>query len=71
MTCPHLDYRRADGDRAFDTERAFCTVVGEFVQPMRADICNDRYELAHATDCEIFLEQAGDGGGRAGPEGES
>jgi hypothetical protein len=25
---------------------------------MRADICNDRYELAHATDCEIFQEHA-------------
>ena len=72
MTCPHLDYRRADDEHAFDTERAFCTVIEEFVQPMRADICNDRYELDHASDCEIFREHAGDGGGsHDGIEGES
>jgi len=58
MACPYLDYRRADGESAFETERAFCTLTDEFVQPMRADICNDRYELAHATDCEIFQEHA-------------
>jgi hypothetical protein len=62
MTCPHLAYRTEDDEHTFDTERAFCTVVGEFVQPMRADICNDRYELDHTTDCEIYREHANDGG---------
>ncbi|WP_302081934.1 hypothetical protein [Salinibaculum rarum] len=61
MTCPHLTYRAESDDHRFDTERAFCTVVGEFVQPMRADICNDRYDLEHTTDCEIYREHAGDG----------
>ena len=51
MTCPHLEYREAD---FADEERAFCTVVDAFVQPMRADICNDRYELDHTTDCEFY-----------------
>ena len=71
MACPHLAYRREDDDHTFDTERAFCTVIGEFVQPMRADICNDRYDLDHATDCEIFREHADDGTENPGPEGES
>jgi hypothetical protein len=53
-----MEYRREDDDNAFDTARAFCTVTETFVQPMRADICNDRYELDHATDCEIFRERA-------------
>ncbi|MDH5019053.1 hypothetical protein [Halobacterium rubrum] len=54
MTCPHLEYR-ADGDgRSFDTPRAYCAAAEQFVQAMRADVCNDRYNLDHATDCEIF-----------------
>jgi hypothetical protein len=56
MTCPHLDYRSAP---FADTERAYCTVVGEFVEPMRADICNDRYDLSHETDCEFYREAEG------------
>jgi hypothetical protein len=56
MTCPHLDYRRDGDGRSFESERAFCTVLGEFVQPMRADICNGRYELDHSGDCEIYRE---------------
>ena len=55
-TCPHLDYRRETDDHSFDTERAYCTVIDEFVQPMRADICNAQYELAPETDCEIYIE---------------
>ncbi len=39
----------------FDHERAYCTVVDAFVQPMRADICNDRYDLHHAEHCEYYL----------------
>jgi hypothetical protein len=55
MVCPHLSYRDGEG---FDHERAYCTVAEEFVQPMRADICNDRFELDHAADCEIYVEHA-------------
>jgi hypothetical protein len=54
MACPYLEYRHEDADHEFDTERAYCTAVESFVQPMRADICNDRYDLDHATDCEYF-----------------
>ncbi len=54
MTCPHLEYRREAGDQSFDTERAYCTVAESFVEPMRADICNDRYDLHHAEHCEIY-----------------
>jgi len=25
---------------------------------MRADVCNDRYDLDHAEDCEIYLAHA-------------
>lgn len=56
MACPYLEYRTTADDRAFETERAYCLAVEEFVQPMRADICNDRYELDHTTDCEYYLE---------------
>ncbi|MFB6299776.1 MAG: hypothetical protein ABEH65_05895 [Halobacteriales archaeon] len=60
-TCPYLDYRRSadDSDIEFDTPRAFCTAADRFVQPMRADICNDRFELTHERDCEIFRDQEG------------
>jgi hypothetical protein len=60
MACPHLVYRAAAADRSFEEERAFCTAIGEFVQPMRADICNDRYDLHHAEYCEIYREHGGD-----------
>ncbi|WP_207592350.1 hypothetical protein [Halomontanus rarus] len=68
MVCPFLEYRResigpeseAVRERAFDEPRAYCTAADRFVQAMRADICNDRYELAHDRDCEIYLEHAGD-----------
>ena len=55
MTCPFLDYRDSSADREFDEARAYCTAAEQFVQPMRADICNDRYDLFHAEDCEIYL----------------
>ncbi|WP_123623777.1 hypothetical protein [Halorubrum sp. CSM-61] len=70
-TCPHLAYR-TEGDGAdsegtdsegtdsdggsFDEPRAFCTVTGSFVQPMRADICNARYGLDPEADCEFYVE---------------
>ncbi|WP_424018362.1 hypothetical protein ACOZ4N_02570 [Halorientalis pallida] len=56
MVCPYLAYRREDAEHSFDTDRAYCTAAETFVQPMRADICNDRHDLDHATDCEIYLE---------------
>lgn len=58
MTCPFLEYRESSADREFDVARAYCTATNEFVQPMRADICNDRYDLAHADECEIFQAHA-------------
>lgn len=57
MTCPYLEYRRESADRSFDEPRAYCAVVDRFVQPMRADVCNDRYDLDHAAHCEYFLAE--------------
>lgn len=56
MTCPFLAYRTDDADHDFDTPRAYCTIADRFVEPMRADICNDRYDIDHRTDCEIYIE---------------
>ena len=61
MSCPYLAYRRTAANRSFDRERAYCTIADRFVQPLRADICTDRYELAHATDCEIYRGETDDG----------
>ncbi|WP_158055350.1 hypothetical protein [Halorussus halophilus] len=58
MACPYLEYRQQFGEREFAEERAFCTAAEEFVQPMRADICNDRYDLDHERHCEIYREHA-------------
>jgi hypothetical protein len=60
MSCPYLEYRRESGDDQFDHSRAYCTAADRFVQQMRADICNDRYELDHETHCEIYREYAGE-----------
>ena len=59
MTCRHLEYRESDGETEFETARAYCTVADQFVQPMRADICNERYGLDPAADCEIYRDHAG------------
>ena len=59
MACPHLSYRRESDDQSFDRERAYCTVAGRFVQPMRADICTERYGLDPVSDCEIYRADAG------------
>ena len=56
MTCPFLDYRAQHGETTFEHERPYCTAIDQFVQPMRADICNNRYDLHHESDCEIFLD---------------
>ncbi|WP_254278899.1 hypothetical protein [Haloarcula marina] len=61
MGCPYLAYRETGDEQSFDEARAFCTVIDEFVQPMRADICNDRYELAHERHCEIYRAHEGTG----------
>ncbi|AHG04911.1 hypothetical protein HALDL1_15905 [Halobacterium sp. DL1] len=58
MTCPYLAYRSEGDGQSFDTERAYCTAADRFVQAMRADVCNDRYDLDHAEDCEIYLAHA-------------
>ena len=54
-TCPHLAYRKEGDGKSFETARAFCTVTESFVQPMRADVCNARYELVPARDCEFYV----------------
>ncbi len=59
MTCPFLEYRSDADGPPFDHDRPYCTAADRFVQPMRADICNDRYSLHHESDCEIFLEHQG------------
>lgn len=68
MTCPYLDYRSESKGKAFDAERAYCTAAERFVQPMRADLCNDRYGLSHAEHCEIYLGHEREDGtaGRSG-----
>ncbi len=59
MACPYLAYRRGDDDRTFDEQRAYCTAVDRFVQPLRADVCNDRHDLDHAAHCELFRAAEG------------
>ena len=61
MTCPYLEYRAESAENSFDTARAHCAITEEFVQPMRADICNDRYDLGHERDCEICRDHERDG----------
>lgn len=57
--CPHLDYRSETDERSFDHERAYCTVVERFVQPMRADVCNARHGLSPQAHCEFYREHEG------------
>ncbi|NEU56244.1 hypothetical protein [Halorussus sp. MSC15.2] len=62
--CPYLEYRQLEaetesGDAADAQPRAYCNAAEEFVQAMRADICNGRYGLDHETDCEIYREAEG------------
>ena len=73
MTCPYLEYRDESDGQRFDEARAYCTAADRFVQPMRADICNDRYDLEHDRHCEIYLEHAdgSDGGSGAKTDGGS
>ncbi|MFC4448118.1 hypothetical protein [Halorussus aquaticus] len=56
--CPYLEYRALSGASEAES-RAYCAAAEEFVQAMRADVCNDRYGLDHETDCEIYREAEG------------
>ena len=74
--CPYLEYRQLSdtNDSEPDEPRPFCTAAEEFVQPMRADICNRQYDLDPETDCEIFRDHEGlpempGEGGEEGVEG--
>ncbi len=60
MTCSYLEYRSESDGEQFDQPRAYCTATDQFVQAMRADICNDRYGLDHAVHCEIYRENTED-----------
>ena len=60
MTCQYLEYREESEEVKFDEPRAYCSVADRFVQPMRADICNDRFDLRHDEHCEFYREAAGD-----------
>ena len=60
--CPYLEYRplpEGSGDGGSGEPRAYCTAAEQFVQPMRADICNRRYGLDPETDCEIYRDHEG------------
>jgi hypothetical protein len=68
MTCPYLEYREESDAQHFEESRGHCMVAEQFVQPMRADICNGRYDLDHENHCEIYREHTNcdhteDGGG--------
>mgnify|MGYP007091089709 CR=1 FL=1 len=61
--------------KRFDTARAYCTAADSFIQPMRADICNRRYDLEPEEDCEYYEAAAsgsvdGDGDGNSGGGGD-
>lgn len=60
VRCPYLDYRTEAGEQSFSTERPYCTITEEFVQPMRADICNGRYDLSHERHSEIYRDHEED-----------
>ncbi|XVH33592.1 hypothetical protein ACNS7O_18240 (plasmid) [Haloferacaceae archaeon DSL9] len=54
MSCPYLDYRRNNDEHSFDHERPYCTVTENFVSPMKADLCNDRFDFHHSDHCEVY-----------------
>lgn len=56
MGCPFLEYRSEDETKEFDHERPYCTASESFVSPMRADVCNDRYDFEHTSHCEVYRE---------------
>ena len=48
-----------DGGSGDREPRAYCTAADQFVQVMRADICNRRYGLDPETDCEFYRDAEG------------
>lgn len=61
MTCPYLTYRRFEGSvPELAHERAFCRIQGEFVSPMKADVCNGRDRFSHATHCDVLEQHVSD-----------
>ena len=69
MVCPYLDRRREGAEQTFAEARPYCAVVESFVQPMRADICAERYGLDPARHCEFYREREGiDAGPGSGGE---
>lgn len=54
MTCPYLEYRRENDSHTFDHDRPYCALNDEFVSPMQADVCNDRHEFDHRTQCDVY-----------------
>lgn len=63
MTCPYLAYRYRDDSHEFDHDRPFCTAEGAFVAPVRADVCNDRFDFDHRSHCDVYQRS-----GRAVPD---
>jgi len=59
MPCPYLQFRDAADGLAFDHERPYCDVVERFVQPVRADVCQERYDLDPAAHCEYYSDREG------------
>ena len=57
MACEYLEFRASDGERSFAHERPYCAVVDDFVQPMRADVCAERYGLTPVEHCEIYRDE--------------
>jgi hypothetical protein len=62
MACPFLEYRSTDGTLAFDHTRPYCALQSEFVSPMDADVCNDRFDFHHSSHCETFRQYVAAGG---------
>ena len=60
MTCPYLAYRRRNEEHEFDHERPYCELADEFQSPMKADVCNDRYDFSHESHCDLFRGQTDD-----------
>ena len=56
MVCPYLEYRSESDDHSFDHERPYCCIADSFVSPMKADICNDRFDFDHREYCDLFRD---------------
>lgn len=56
MACRYLAYKDESDDQMFEHERPYCEAASMFVQPLRADICNDTGSFSPAEHCEIYRE---------------